>query len=66
MSGAASWSFREEDANRIGTLLDRLLAESSARTALLVDRAGQRHQDRGPADRGQLGDRARPERDTTR
>jgi len=41
MSGAASWSFREEDASRIGALLDRLLAESSARTALLVDRAGQ-------------------------
>ena len=41
MSGAASWSFRDEDANRIGHLLDRLLAESSARTALLVDRAGQ-------------------------
>ena len=41
MSGAASWSFREEDAARIGALLDRLLAESSARTALLVDRAGQ-------------------------
>lgn len=41
MSGAASWSFREEDAVRIGSLLDRLLTESSARTALLVDRAGQ-------------------------
>jgi len=41
MSGAASWSFREEDAVRIGGLLDRLLAESSARTALLVDRTGQ-------------------------
>ncbi|MGQ0703362.1 MAG: roadblock/LC7 domain-containing protein [Gemmatimonadales bacterium] len=40
-SGAASWSFREEDASRIGALLERLLAESSARTALLVDRAGQ-------------------------
>jgi predicted regulator of Ras-like GTPase activity (Roadblock/LC7/MglB family) len=41
MSGAASWSFREEDARRIAGLLDRLLAESAARTALLVDRAGQ-------------------------
>lgn len=41
MTGAASWSFREDDAIQIGSLLDRLLAESSARTALLVDRAGQ-------------------------
>ncbi len=41
MSGAASWSFREEDATRIEALLRRLLAESSARTALLVDRTGQ-------------------------
>ncbi len=41
MSGSATWSFREEDAARIGVLLNRLLAESGARTALLVDRAGQ-------------------------
>jgi predicted regulator of Ras-like GTPase activity (Roadblock/LC7/MglB family) len=41
MSGAASWSFREEDATRIAGLLDRLLGESAARTALLVDRSGQ-------------------------
>ena len=41
MSGASSWSFREEDAARIGALLHRLLGESNARTALLVDRTGQ-------------------------
>ena len=41
MSGASSWSFREEDATRIGALLHRLLGESNARTALLVDRTGQ-------------------------
>jgi len=41
MSGASSWSFREEDAAKIGTLLNGLLREANARTALLVDRAGQ-------------------------
>jgi len=41
MSGASSWSFREEDAARMGALLDRLLREANARTALLVDRTGQ-------------------------
>lgn len=41
MSGASSWSFREEDANRIGALLNSLLREANARTALLVDRTGQ-------------------------
>jgi predicted regulator of Ras-like GTPase activity (Roadblock/LC7/MglB family) len=41
MSGASSWSFREEDAAKIGTLLNRLLREANARTALLVDRTGQ-------------------------
>ena len=41
MTGASSWSFREEDAERIGALLNRLLQEANARTALLVDRAGQ-------------------------
>ena len=41
MTGASSWSFREEDAEQIGTLLDRLLREANARTALLVDRTGQ-------------------------
>ena len=41
MSGASSWSFREEDAAKIGTLLNGLLREANARTALLVDRTGQ-------------------------
>jgi len=41
MSGASTWSFREEDAAKIGTLLNRLLREANARTALLVDRNGQ-------------------------
>jgi predicted regulator of Ras-like GTPase activity (Roadblock/LC7/MglB family) len=41
MSGASSWSFREEDAVRIGGLLNSLLREANARTALLVDRTGQ-------------------------
>ena len=40
MRGASSWSFREEDAAKIGTLLNRLLREANARTALLVDRSG--------------------------
>jgi len=38
---AASWSFEEQDARRIDHLLQRLLGESSARCALLVDRSGQ-------------------------
>lgn len=41
MSGASSWSFREEDASRIQTLLAGFLGEAGARTALLVDRTGQ-------------------------
>jgi predicted regulator of Ras-like GTPase activity (Roadblock/LC7/MglB family) len=41
MSGASSWSFREEDAARIGVLLSNLLVDANARTALLVDRTGQ-------------------------
>jgi predicted regulator of Ras-like GTPase activity (Roadblock/LC7/MglB family) len=41
MSGASSWSFREEDATRIGAMLNSLLREANARTALLVDRTGQ-------------------------
>jgi predicted regulator of Ras-like GTPase activity (Roadblock/LC7/MglB family) len=41
MSGASSWSFREADAVRIGALLNSLLREANARTALLVDRTGQ-------------------------
>ena len=40
MNGASSWSFREEDAARIGALLNGLLREANARTALLVDRTG--------------------------
>ena len=41
MSNASSWSFREEDATRIGALLNSLLREANAKTALLVDRTGQ-------------------------
>ena len=41
MSGASSWSFREEDAVRMQALLATLLREANARTALLVDRTGQ-------------------------
>ena len=41
MSGASSWSFREADAGRIGMVLNGLLREANARTALLVDRTGQ-------------------------
>jgi predicted regulator of Ras-like GTPase activity (Roadblock/LC7/MglB family) len=41
MSGASSWSFREEDAQRIQTILSAFLGESNARTALIVDRTGQ-------------------------
>jgi predicted regulator of Ras-like GTPase activity (Roadblock/LC7/MglB family) len=41
VSGAASWSFREEDAARIHTILAQLLKEANARTALIVDRTGQ-------------------------
>jgi len=41
VSGAASWSFSEEDAARIHTVLEHLLSEANARTALLVDRTGQ-------------------------
>lgn len=38
---AASWSFREEDSVRIRGVLVDFLRDASARTALLVDRAGQ-------------------------
>jgi predicted regulator of Ras-like GTPase activity (Roadblock/LC7/MglB family) len=38
---AASWSFREEDSVRIRAVLVDFLRDASARTALLVDRAGQ-------------------------
>jgi len=41
VSQSASWSFREEDAARIHSILSKLLNEANARTALLVDRAGQ-------------------------
>ena len=41
MSGASSWSFREEDARKIQVILVEFLRESGARTALIVDRTGQ-------------------------
>ncbi|MEP6572566.1 MAG: roadblock/LC7 domain-containing protein [Gemmatimonadota bacterium] len=41
MSGASSWSFREEDSNRIQGILSDFLRESNARTGLIVDRTGQ-------------------------
>jgi predicted regulator of Ras-like GTPase activity (Roadblock/LC7/MglB family) len=41
MSGASSWSFREDDFRQIQTILSDFLGESSARTALIVDRTGQ-------------------------
>ncbi|MCU0620012.1 MAG: roadblock/LC7 domain-containing protein [Gemmatimonadales bacterium] len=41
MSGAASWSFREDDARRIQQILAHFLADAGARTALIVDRTGQ-------------------------
>ena len=41
MSGASSWSFREEDSTRIHGLLNQFLRESNARTAMIVDRTGQ-------------------------
>lgn len=41
MSGASSWSFGEADAKRIREILHDFLLASSARTALIVDRAGQ-------------------------
>jgi predicted regulator of Ras-like GTPase activity (Roadblock/LC7/MglB family) len=41
MSGASSWSFREDDSRRIQTILSGFLSESNARTALIVDRTGQ-------------------------
>ena len=41
MSGASSWSFREDDSRRIQSILSNFLGESNARTALIVDRTGQ-------------------------
>jgi predicted regulator of Ras-like GTPase activity (Roadblock/LC7/MglB family) len=40
-SGAASWSFTEEDFGAITATLRKFLAESNGRSALLVDRTGQ-------------------------
>src|SRR5512140_1701337 len=39
--GAASWSFTEDDFGAITETLQRVLYESNARCALLVDRTGQ-------------------------
>jgi len=41
MSGAVSWSFGEADAGRIQHVLDQLLRDAGARTAMIVDRTGQ-------------------------
>lgn len=41
MSGASSWSFREEDSSRIHVILTEFLRESNARTGMIVDRTGQ-------------------------
>jgi predicted regulator of Ras-like GTPase activity (Roadblock/LC7/MglB family) len=41
MSGASSWSFREEDSDRIQAILNAFLRESNARTGMIVDRTGQ-------------------------
>jgi len=41
MSGASSWSFREEDSARIHTILTEFLREATARTGMIVDRTGQ-------------------------
>ena len=40
-AGASSWSFREDDARRLQTILTAFLRDASARTALIVDRTGQ-------------------------
>lgn len=40
-SGASTWSLGEDEFDRIQTVLNGLLAETNARSALLVDRAGQ-------------------------
>ena len=39
--GASTWSFTEDDYGEITRVLQRFLAESNARCALLVDRSGQ-------------------------
>jgi predicted regulator of Ras-like GTPase activity (Roadblock/LC7/MglB family) len=41
MSGASSWSIREDDSRRVQTILTGFLGETGARTALIVDRTGQ-------------------------
>jgi predicted regulator of Ras-like GTPase activity (Roadblock/LC7/MglB family) len=41
MTGASSWSFGEQDSQRISAILDDFLAQADARTALIVDKAGQ-------------------------
>ena len=41
MSGAGTWSIAEDDHRRITEHLSDLLRESSARSALVVDRTGQ-------------------------
>ena len=41
MSGASSWSFREEDSRRIQGILTEFLREANARTGMIVDRTGQ-------------------------
>ncbi|HET7599187.1 MAG TPA: roadblock/LC7 domain-containing protein [Gemmatimonadales bacterium] len=41
MSGASSWSFREDDAERLRGVLTGFLRDAGARTALIVDRTGQ-------------------------
>src|SRR5215468_1706762 len=41
MTGAASWSFSENDFKQIQTHLQAFLRESNARCALLIDRTGQ-------------------------
>jgi predicted regulator of Ras-like GTPase activity (Roadblock/LC7/MglB family) len=39
--GAATWSFEEDDLNAITASVSRFLAETGAKSALIVDRAGQ-------------------------
>lgn len=41
MTGASSWSFGEQDSQRISAILDDFLAAANARTALIVDKTGQ-------------------------
>jgi predicted regulator of Ras-like GTPase activity (Roadblock/LC7/MglB family) len=41
VSGASSWALGEQDARRIHQILSQFLLDSSARTALIVDRTGQ-------------------------